>query len=132
MPVKRHGEEGNFPFRSGRFYSVGSDWFAMTREGYELGPFRSREEAKMAVAAYVAEHSKAEAQSTASELSQESDSIEARVQELREFMRVREEQGVAAALQWAKDRVIRFQVEPLPPSEREDRLAALNYLIEHH
>lgn len=132
MPAKRHGEESHIPFRSGRFYSVGSEWYATTREGRDLGPFRSREEAKMAIAAYVAELSALEGQPTAAELSTESDSIEARVQELREFMRVREERGLDTALQWAQDRVMRFQVEPMPPREREDRLAALHYLIEHH
>lgn len=132
MPAKRQGEKDNIPFRSGRFYSVGSEWYATTREGRELGPFRSREDVKMAVAAYVAELSALEGQPTASEISHESDSIEARVQELREFMRVREEQDLAAALQWARDRILRFQVEPMPPRERQDRLAALNYLIEHH
>lgn len=42
----RSGEEGRPPFRSSRFFCVGHDWHFTTREGFNSGPFASRERAE--------------------------------------------------------------------------------------
>jgi len=39
----RLGEEGHIPFRSGRFFCVGNEWYFTAREGFDSGPFASRE-----------------------------------------------------------------------------------------
>ena len=39
--------------RSERFFKLADDWYFTTRENVTLGPFESREEAKMAVADFV-------------------------------------------------------------------------------
>jgi len=42
----RSGEEGRTPFRSNRFFCVGNRWYFTTREGFDSGPFASRERAE--------------------------------------------------------------------------------------
>ncbi|WP_350455557.1 DUF6316 family protein [Marinobacter sediminum] len=42
----RSGEQGPVPFRSSRFFCVGSKWYFTTREGFDSGPFASRERAE--------------------------------------------------------------------------------------
>lgn len=43
----RYGELGSIPFRSSRFFSVGSRWYFTTREGFDSGPYASRERAEI-------------------------------------------------------------------------------------
>ena len=44
----RQGEEAKaIPFRSSRFFCVGSKWYFTTREGFDSGPFASRERAEI-------------------------------------------------------------------------------------
>ncbi len=42
----RRGEESRSWFRSNRYFNVDSVWFFSTREGIDVGPFDSEEEAK--------------------------------------------------------------------------------------
>ncbi|KAE8544266.1 DUF6316 family protein [Marinobacter nauticus] len=44
---RRTGEQGPVPFRSSRFFCVGSKWYFTTREGFDSGPFASRERAEV-------------------------------------------------------------------------------------
>ena len=44
---RRAGEEGPVPFRSSRFFCVGGKWYFTTREGFDSGPFASRERAEI-------------------------------------------------------------------------------------
>ena len=37
MDKNRRGESGHIPFRTGRFFSVGGEWFFTTREGRTAG-----------------------------------------------------------------------------------------------
>ena len=43
----RSGENTPPPFRSSRFFCVGSKWYFTTREGFDSGPFASRERAEI-------------------------------------------------------------------------------------
>lgn len=43
----RSGEAGPVPFRSSRFFSVGGKWYFTTREGFDSGPFATRERAEI-------------------------------------------------------------------------------------
>jgi len=43
---QRAGEQGSVPFRSNRFFCVGNKWYFTTREGFDSGPFASRERAE--------------------------------------------------------------------------------------
>lgn len=54
MNENRKGESGPTPFRSGRMFSIGAEWYFATREG-DKGPFPSREEAEAELALYLRE-----------------------------------------------------------------------------
>lgn len=43
----RNGELGPIPFRSSRFFSVSGRWYFTTREGFDSGPYASRERAEV-------------------------------------------------------------------------------------
>jgi len=45
---RRSGDrEGPVPFRSSRFFCVGNRWYFTTREGFDSGPYASRERAEI-------------------------------------------------------------------------------------
>lgn len=44
MSPKRKGEDVNYPFRSQRIFTVGSEWYFTTREGKDVGPFKNKED----------------------------------------------------------------------------------------
>lgn len=54
MTAKRKGETGHAPFRSGRLFSIGFEWYFSTREG-ERGPFSSKTEAETELALFLRE-----------------------------------------------------------------------------
>lgn len=51
--MNRKGEAGTVPFRSGRFYSVGSEWFFAIRRGVDQGPYKSKEKAREALVNFI-------------------------------------------------------------------------------
>lgn len=53
MTTTRRGEQDKVWFRTERCFSIGSDWYASTREGVNLGPFKSRQEAASAAERYI-------------------------------------------------------------------------------
>ena len=47
-PKPRTGEENTpIPFRSSRFFCVGNRWYFTTREGFDSGPYATRERAEI-------------------------------------------------------------------------------------
>lgn len=51
--TRRAGETGPIPFRSGRFFNIGNQWYFACREGMDKGPFNSRHMAEMALEQHV-------------------------------------------------------------------------------
>ncbi len=45
MKINRQGEKGQPPPRSTRIFNMDNDWYFSTREGADIGPFDSRDEA---------------------------------------------------------------------------------------
>ena len=45
----RHGESGAIPFRTGRFYSVDSEWWFASRRGPDQGPYTTKAMAKQSL-----------------------------------------------------------------------------------
>ncbi len=43
----RSGEASPVPFRSSRYFCVGGKWYFTTREGFDSGPFATRERAEV-------------------------------------------------------------------------------------
>jgi len=46
-PRARSGENAPVPFRSSRFFCVGNRWYFTTREGFDSGPYASRDRAEI-------------------------------------------------------------------------------------
>lgn len=42
----RIGENGLLPFRTGRVFNVGTEWFFAVREGKDCGPFDNMQDAE--------------------------------------------------------------------------------------
>lgn len=55
MIPHRSGEQGDIPFRSGRFFNIDARWFFACREGKDKGPFPSRSDAEAALSRYIRE-----------------------------------------------------------------------------
>ena len=51
--LNRKGEAGAAPFRSGRFYCVGSEWFFAVRRGVDQGPYNAKQDARAALVGYI-------------------------------------------------------------------------------
>lgn len=51
----RNGEAGAIPFRTGRFFVVDNNWYFASREGMDKGPYSSRNEAEIALKAFLAQ-----------------------------------------------------------------------------
>lgn len=53
MEKHRAGETGSIPFRTGRVFNVGMQWYFATREGTDQGPFNGRDNAETEMLLYV-------------------------------------------------------------------------------
>lgn len=53
METNRAGENGRTPFRTGRFFNVGTNWYFATREAIDQGPYNSKSEAESALTKYI-------------------------------------------------------------------------------
>lgn len=51
--MPRAGEAGPVPFRSGRFFNIGSQWYFTCREGIDRGPFSTRHMAELALSEHI-------------------------------------------------------------------------------
>jgi hypothetical protein len=60
MPRKTDGDDKKFVFQTNRFVQQNGEWFYMTREGAQRGPFQSREEAEADLVFYIIECHKKE------------------------------------------------------------------------
>lgn len=49
----RKGENGKTWFRTDRFFAIGADWYAATREGRTLGPFKNKLAAEQQLIRYI-------------------------------------------------------------------------------
>lgn len=49
----RKGEPEKVWFRADRCFSVGNEWYVATREGKDMGPFKTRKEALNSVPRYI-------------------------------------------------------------------------------
>ncbi|MBC6904169.1 hypothetical protein DWB84_01615 [Saccharophagus sp. K07] len=49
----RKGEKEKTWFRTDRFFTIGAEWYATTREGRNLGPFKTRYLAEQGLIQYI-------------------------------------------------------------------------------
>lgn len=50
----RHKEQGDVPFRSNRFFNVGTKWYFATREGFDSGPYADKQRAETSLQRFLA------------------------------------------------------------------------------
>jgi len=50
----RNEEQGEVPFRSNRFFNVGTKWYFATREGFNSGPYDNRKRAETSLQRFLA------------------------------------------------------------------------------
>jgi len=50
----RSDEQGEVPFRSSRFFSVGTKWYFATREGFDSGPYANKHRAESSLQRFLA------------------------------------------------------------------------------
>lgn len=53
MNNNRAGESGTIPPRHGRFFEESTDWYFHTREGANVGPYRSQKEAEQGLTDFI-------------------------------------------------------------------------------
>jgi hypothetical protein len=51
--LNRTGEQGSVPSRHGRYLQKDGYWYYSTREGVDIGPFDSREDAEIGVGEFI-------------------------------------------------------------------------------
>lgn len=49
----RQGECGDIPFRSDRYFCVGTQWYFSTREGFDSGPYANKERAEQSLDRFI-------------------------------------------------------------------------------
>ena len=56
MSKKQHRdkEQGEVPFRSNRFFNVGTKWYFSTREGFDSGPYADKHRAESSLQRFLA------------------------------------------------------------------------------
>lgn len=45
--LRRSSEGGDIPFRSSRYFCVGTKWYFSTREGFDSGPYADKQRAEV-------------------------------------------------------------------------------------
>jgi len=132
MSSCRYDEPANpSPYRSKRLYRANGQWYFDPREGTQFGPFRSQEEARMALAFFVAEnvYTRVETGLNRNERPGVQDGIEHMVDEALEVLRCHKDFGALAADSWIKCRL-----ESLDGSEGSldrERIGILRYAMDH-
>lgn len=51
--LNRDGEKGSTPARTGRYIQKDGYWYYTTREGVDIGPFDSRDDAEIGVGEFI-------------------------------------------------------------------------------
>ncbi len=138
MTTNRHGEKGAVPFRSGRVFRVDNDWYFATREVAQLGPYPSKNDAEVAMAAFVGfrihqnrafTHPVLWAVGTHATAGQ-SDPFRAMLSEAVQFYAARAEGQRNAALVWAVDRLRALRTEGERDATAGCRMAVLEHILE--
>lgn len=119
-------------FRSGRYFTVGHEWYASLRADKHLGPYVTREEAEMALASHLTAcclESFFSIRQMTSRDDRDPTVLELLVQELaacREHCRVRSENSAYA---WAKQRLTEFDEHPDEHDHVKIRARALRHFL---
>lgn len=130
--LNRGSETPRGYFRCGRYFAVGHEWYATVREGREIGPFTTRDEAEIALANHVTDcfvESRGHIGQLDAHCQRDATALEVMVQELascREQTRIRSEN---CAYVWAKQRLQAMEEHPGLFSHVGRRTHALKHFL---
>lgn len=128
--MNRRGEEGATPFRTGRFFTIGHNWYVATRENRNLGPFPSLDRARAGLAQYLASLAVSDLQTETTSLATASRVSETMVSEFSVFLERLNAVGHAAAIAWANGRQRELEEYPYSPEEKRERLTAISVILQ--
>ena len=130
--LNRGSEPRRAYFRCGRYFTVGHEWYATVREGTEIGPFPTRNEAQMALADHVTAcffASRGHIGQIDAHGGRDATLLEVLVQEMasgQEHARLRSEN---CAYIWAKQRLEEIDRHPEDFDHANARASALRYFL---
>lgn len=129
--LNRGLEQDHVYFRCGRYFTIGHEWYVTVREGHDIGPFASRNEAEMSLAGHVTACFVASGHIGQLDAHGGRDAtvLEVLVQELascREQARLRQEN---AAYVWAQQRLDEFNEHPKKYGYIDIRVRALRHFL---
>ena len=130
--LNRGSEAERNYFRCGRYFTVGHEWYATTREGHDVGPCATRRQAEMTLARHLADEViKVPGQmgQIVAHRDRDATELEVLVQELancRQHSLLRSENG---AYVWAQQRLTKFEEYPAEHDHAQIRASALRYFL---
>jgi len=130
--LNRESEPERVFFRCGRYFTVGHEWYATTREGRDIGPCATRHEAEMSLAFHLSDR----AFGISGQLGQlvahgERDAtvLEVRVQELTSCLEQTRLRNENSAYVWAKQRLDKFEKHPTQHDHADIRANVLRHFL---
>ena len=133
MVLNRYGEDNYTAFRNRRLFSENGQWYFDTREGKLFGPYRDQNEAKKALAIFIAKSLldlNVEYPRNFSHPPGEQDNIESMVEELLKLFRYRIKNGETSVLAWANHRLKELKENSVSISNSKERIEVLKYALE--
>ena len=119
-------------FRCGRYFAVGHEWYATTREGHDVGPCGSRQQAELQLAHYLADQ-ELEVPGNLDEIAavthRDPTELEVLVQELINCRHHSFFRSENSSYVWAKQRLAKFEENPAEHDHANIRASALRYFL---
>jgi len=132
MSSGRNGEHGSHPpFRSKRLYGAKAHWYFDAREGTQSGPFSNQEEARKALAMFVAQNviERIEKGLSHNDRPGAQDGIEHMVQEVIDILRCHVDFGPLAANTWVLSRLEDLELNSENNPTACERMGVLDYAM---
>jgi hypothetical protein len=132
MASRRNETQGVY-FRSNRLFAVNHDWYFATREGENKGPFKDRNQAELALAAFIARCiSEGDSHSVATRNGDGNEVLNDMVEEARDLMQIIQSHGITRACVWAYDRIRSLRGAGHKTRHPLRRIAVIEHLLNSH
>jgi len=126
--LNRGSEPERAYFRCGRYFTVGHEWYAMTREGESIGPCATRHLAEIALASHLTDRG-FDIFGQIGQFERDPTVLEVLAQELaycQQHSRLRTENS---AYVWAQQRLAKFEKNPAEHDHADIRAGALRHFL---
>ena len=133
MGSRRHGEHGDPPpFRNSRLYRANGHWFFDTREGTQFGPFALLDDARVALAVFVAQnvYERPGKRLRRDDCPGAADALVHMVEEVVDVLRCHVDFGALAAENWARSRLEDLEQDNSGGREGLERVRVLAFVRE--